>query len=74
MSAQTADDRTPPVPGTTADWRGYAAVAVLSAVAGGICVALATRAVPKAAAGIASGMMAKMMACMREAGCDPGAT
>lgn len=58
----------------TASRRGYAAVAVLSAVAGGLCVALATHAAPKVASGIASGVMAKMMTCMQDAGCHEGAT
>lgn len=57
-----------------AGWRGYAAVAVLAAAAGGICVALATRAAPKVASAIGAGVTAKMAACMHDAACDPGAT
>ena len=74
MSASAGSDSRPAMDKRTANRQGYAAVAVLSAAAGGLCVALATHAAPKVASGIASGVMAKMMTCMQDADCHPGAT
>ena len=48
-------------------WGRYALVAGIGAVAGGIAVALATKAIPK----MMSQAMRSMMAQMSEAGCDP---
>jgi hypothetical protein len=46
--------------------RRYAAVAGLSALAGGLFVAIATKAVPRAMSGVMAGMMEHMMARMGE--------
>ena len=46
--------------------RKYAAVAGLSALAGGLFVAVATKAVPRAMSGVMAGMMEQMMARMGE--------
>ena len=56
---------------STATWRGYVIVGAVAAAVGGLSVALATRAVPRMAAGIASGFMRDMAERMREVGCDP---
>ncbi len=47
--------------------RGYAVAALLGALAGGLGVAIVTRAIPK----MAAAMMQNMMAHMREGGCNP---
>ena len=51
--------------------RNYILATVLSALGGGLVVALATRAVPKIMSEMMSGMMRNMMAQMEAAGCDP---
>lgn len=51
----------------SSQYKGYVLAAGLGAVAGGLVVALATRAVPK----MMSRLMAGMMAQMAESGCDP---
>lgn len=48
--------------------RRYAAVAVLGALAGGLFVAIATKAIPRMMSGVREGMMERMMACMAEGG------
>ena len=50
--------------------KGYALAAAMGAIAGGLAVALATRAIPK----IGAQMMQTMMAQMREAGFNPAET
>jgi hypothetical protein len=44
----------------------------LGAMAGGLVVALATKAIPNMMSQMTSGMMQNMMAQMQNAGCDPG--
>lgn len=51
--------------------KGYAIAFLLGAVGGGVCVTLATRAIPKMMSQMMSGMMGNMMSRMRENGCDP---
>ena len=51
--------------------KGYAVAFLLGAVGGGLCVALATRAVPRMMSRMMSGMMQNMTSGMRESGCDP---
>jgi ABC-type branched-subunit amino acid transport system permease subunit len=51
--------------------RSYVLAAALGAIAGGLFVAFATKAIPKMMSQIMSGMMQNMMARMREAGCAP---
>jgi hypothetical protein len=60
------------VPDAAWDKRGYIVAGVAGIVVGGSLVALATRAVPKMAAQMTSGMMQGMARRMREEGCDPG--
>ena len=50
---------------------GYLLAAGLGAVAGGLLVAVATRAIPKMMSQMMSGMMRNMMAQMGEEGCSP---
>ena len=49
----------------------YLLVALLSAIGGGLVVALATRAIPKMMSHMMSEMMQNMMSKMGEGGCDP---
>jgi CheY-specific phosphatase CheX len=55
--------------------KGYVLVALFGAIAGGIIVMLATKAIPKMMsrmmAEMMSGMQQKMIAQMGEGGCDP---
>jgi hypothetical protein len=48
--------------------RRYAAVAGLGALAGGLFVAVATKAIPRMLSCVGEGMMEQMMACMGEGG------
>lgn len=50
---------------------GYYLAAALGALAGGITVALATRAIPTILGRLMADMMEKMMAGMAGEGCDP---
>jgi hypothetical protein len=55
--------------------KGYVIAALLGAVGGGVIVAVATRAIPKITAGMAQGMMQRMMVQMKAGGCcEPGKT
>jgi transglutaminase-like putative cysteine protease len=54
-----------------AAWWTYALVSVSAAAAGGLGVALVTRAAPRVAQTIASALITSMAARMREGGCDP---
>ena len=49
----------------------YVAAAILGATGGVLLVALAARAIPKMMSRMMSGQMRKMMAQMKEGGCDP---
>ncbi len=51
--------------------RGYAIAALFGAIGGGLLVALATRAIPKMATGIMTGMMQSMMSQLKASGCNP---
>jgi hypothetical protein len=51
--------------------RGYLLVGILSAIGGGLIVAIATKAIPKMMSRMFSEMMGNMMSRMREQGCDP---
>ena len=52
---------------TTSNSRKYVLAVTLGAIAGGLIVAYATRAMPK----MMSGMMQKMMGHLAEEGCNP---
>ena len=51
--------------------QGYFLAAAIGAVAGGLFVAVATKAIPKMMSKMMSGMMQGMMARMQEHGCNP---
>jgi hypothetical protein len=51
-----------------ANWQKYLLTMLLGAVAGGVLVAVMTKAIPRMAAEIMAGMMGRMMA---EHGCNP---
>jgi len=51
--------------------REYVLAALLGAIGGGLVVLLATRAIPKMMSQMVSGQMSKMMARMKESGCEP---
>lgn len=53
------------------NWRGYVLAAAAGTIAGGLFVALATKAIPKMMSQMMSAMMQHMMTRMREAGCAP---
>jgi hypothetical protein len=48
--------------------RKYAAVAGLGALAGGLFVAIATKAIPRLMSGVVEGMREQMMTCLGEGG------
>jgi CheY-specific phosphatase CheX len=56
---------------TRSHTKGYVLAAALGAMGGGLIVALATRAIPKIASQMMSGMMRNMMAQMAADGCNP---
>jgi CheY-specific phosphatase CheX len=56
---------------TRSHTKGYVLAAALGAIGGGLIVALATRAIPKIASQVMSGMMRNMMAQMAAAGHNP---
>ena len=51
--------------------KGYLLAAALGAIAGGIFVALATKAIPKVMSQAMAGMMQRMMSQERANGCTP---
>jgi hypothetical protein len=55
------------------DRGGYVLAWILGAAAGGLVVAVATRAVPAMMSRMMAGMMQNMMAGMKEGDCEPGA-
>jgi hypothetical protein len=52
-------------------YQGYYLAAGLGAIAGGLIIAVATRAIPKMMAKMMAGMMENMMAQMGEGDCNP---
>ncbi len=56
----------------TGQIKGYFAVGLAEAEAGGVVVAVATRAVPQMMSRMMSGMMQAMATGMGEEGCSPG--
>jgi Na+/H+-translocating membrane pyrophosphatase len=59
--------------GAISNWRSYVLVGILAAAAGGLGVALATRAAARTAAAVASAVMSRMAARMRDGSCQPPA-
>ena len=57
--------------GTYSENLRYVLAALLGVPAGGLLVAIATRAVPRMMSGMMAGMMQNMMASAGEGGCEP---